>query len=63
MRTGQATPGEIAEACGIALGMVRTWRQRADLETRDARITRVRNLMLRKPKLVPVIDDPDAAPW
>ena len=63
MSSGLATPGEIAEACGIDESLVYNWRQRAGILTRTARVAHVRDLMQRKPKPVPVIDDPDAAPW
>ncbi len=56
-------PGEIAEACNIDPNLVRNWRQRAGINTRKARISHVLELMHRKPKPIPVIDDPDAAPF
>jgi hypothetical protein len=63
MRSGLATPGEIAEACGVDADLVRNWRQRERIDTRAARVEHVRELMERKPRIVPVIDDPDAAPF
>lgn len=63
MRVGLATPGEIAEACGIDVDLVRNWRQRDGADTHAARVRRVRRLMMRRPKSVPVIDEPDAAPF
>lgn len=63
MRAGLATPGEIAAAIGVDRGLVIKWRQRADIHTADARLEHVRRLMQREPRVVPVIDDPDAAPY
>jgi hypothetical protein len=63
MRSGHAQPGEIAAASGVNPDIVRKWRQRAGINTRETRIDRVRRLLEWKPKPVPVIDDPDAAPY
>lgn len=63
MRSGSATPGEIAEACGIDADLVRNWRHREGIDTHAARVEHVRRLIHRQPRVVPVIDDPDAAPY
>lgn len=63
MRRGLASPLEIARASGLSVDTVMSWRQRAGIRTEDARIAHVRKLMERQPKPVPVIDDPDAAPY
>jgi hypothetical protein len=63
MRAGLASPHEIAKACGIGADLVRNWRARAGILTDEARVEHVRRLMERQPKPVPVIDEPDAAPF
>jgi hypothetical protein len=63
MRGGLATPGEIAEAEMIDADLVRNWRQREGINSHEARIDHVRRLMRRQPRTVPVIEDPDAAPY
>lgn len=63
MRAGLATPGEIAAALGVDRGLVVKWRQRAGIHTHAARVEHVRRLMLRPQRVIPVIDDPDAAPY
>lgn len=63
MRAGLATPSEIAAALSVDKGLVFKWRQRAGIRTDDARIDHVRQLLHRQPRPVPVIDEPDAAPF
>ena len=63
MRAGLATPGEIAEAGEIDVDLVRNWRQRDRVDTHAARIDHVRRLLQRQPRVIPVIDDPEAAPY
>lgn len=63
MRAGLATPGEIAAAMGVDPGLIFKWRQRAGIRTDEARVEHVRRLLHRQPRSVPVIDDPDAAPF
>jgi len=63
MREGLASPHEIAAALGISRETVQSWRQRAGIQTHEARVEHVRGLMHRKPRPVPVIDDPGAAPY
>jgi len=63
MRDGLATAGEIAAALGVPFDTVASWRRRAGIRTEQARIEHVRRLLERKPKPIPVVDDPDAAPW
>jgi hypothetical protein len=63
MRDGLASPHEIAAALSIPCETVQSWRQRAGIRTDAARIEHVRRLLERKPRIIPVIDDPDAAPY
>lgn len=63
MRHGLASPHEIAAALGIAHNTAQSWRRRAGIRTDEARIEHVRGLLNRQPRIVPVIDDPDAAPY
>lgn len=63
MRDGLASPHEIAAALGVSYDTVQSWRHRARIYTDKARIDHVRQLLNRKPRAVPVIDDPDAAPY
>lgn len=63
MRRGIASPHEIAAALGISLDTVVSWRRREGLKIEAARIEHVRRLLHRKPRVVPVVTDPDAAPF
>lgn len=63
MREGLATAGEIAAALDIPFDTVASWRRRTCIRTNEARVEHVRQLLLRQPRPVPVIDDPDAAPF
>jgi hypothetical protein len=63
MREGLASPHEIAGALEISYETVQSWRWRARIYTDKARVEHVRRLLNRKPRAVPVIDDPDAAPF
>lgn len=63
MRAGLANPSEIAAAIGVDPGLVFKWRQRASIRTDEARVEHVRRLLNRQPRVVPVIDDPEAAPY
>lgn len=47
MRTGLATPGEIARSCGLPKRLVDSWRQRSGIWTQPRRLVHVRRLMLR----------------
>lgn len=46
MRTGLASPGEIARAIGVSRLLVMNWRARAGIDSATARIARVRRLMM-----------------
>lgn len=47
MRSGMATPGEIARAGEVSIHLVRNWRRRAGLYTDELRVDRVRKLLMR----------------
>lgn len=47
MRTGLASPGEIARAIGVSRLLVMNWRARAGIDTATARVARVRRLMMK----------------